>query len=399
MAELGIVAAALQIAQLAGAVALKAHSICNKLEHAPRVVKSHLHSVRSFTFILNALRSALEIVSVDQPCIRDILSTESQASITQLLQYCDEEANSCNAILQPLVPQDEKKLKGAWKRLLSIKMAEEIERHLKNLDSLQSQLSLWYSHHLMLLTCQVNLRVTSIDSRLQSLQQGVLSSLSTREPSVFETETMFNEVCNRLASRPSLLADLARNNLRRQKPGHPLCRCRQNSRHTIDLSYLSIRYQHRSTTGHKPGCPHFGQSLAKRMETTLRCSLASRSIEINIARLGRLMMFDLSFIPIVDEHTAPSLKRFRDAHGQINEVLQIGYQDRPCPSRDPITEQSLSNVKQAMQELLEGLIDDLQTNQYSARDQSRHGSTLLHVGYQHPSHVCCNINFDLYLMS
>ena len=344
---------------------------------------------------MHALRSALETVTADQPCIRDILSAKSQASIRQLLQYCDEEADSCSSILQPLEPQDETKLKGAWKRLLSIKMAEKIERHLKNLDSLQSQLSLWYSHHLMLLTCQVDLRVTSIDSRLQSLQQGVLSSLSTREPSIFETETMYNEICNRFATRPQLLANLVSDDSQSMKPGHSFCRCRQLSRHTIDMSYLSIRYQDRSTTGHKPGCPYFGKSLAKRMETTLRFSLASRSIEINIARpqyLGRSMMFDLSFIPIVDEHTAPSFKRFKDALLQISRVLGTGYQDPPCPSRDPITEQSISNVKQAMQELLNGLAEDLQTNQYSARDQSSHGSTLLHVGYHHRSHVYSTID-------
>ena len=91
MAELGIVAAALQIAQLAGAVALKANSIYRKLEHAPRLIKSHLHSVRNFTSMLEALKAALETVSVDQPCIRDILSVESRASITELLRYCTTE--------------------------------------------------------------------------------------------------------------------------------------------------------------------------------------------------------------------------------------------------------------------------------------------------------------------
>ena len=393
MAELGIVAAALQIAQLAGAVALKTNSIYYKLEHAPRVIKSHLHSVRNFTFMLSALKSALEIVSVDQPCIRDILSAESRTSIIQLLQYCNEEAISCNAILQPLEPQDEHKLKGAWKKLLSIKMGEEIEQRLKNLDSLQSQLSLWYSHQLMLLTCRVDLRVTNIDSRLQLLQQEVLSSLSTREPSVLPIEKMFNQMCNHIASRPSLLADLAKNNLQWGKSEHLRCRCRQMSKHTIDMSCVSIRYQHRSTMGHQPGCAYSGQSLVKRMETSLRFSLASRSIEINLARpqhLGHIML--LSFISIVDEPTAPSFKRFRDAHSQINKVLSMSCQDSPCPSRDPITEQSLSNVKQAMQELLDGLIEDLQTNQYSARDQSSHGSTLLHVGYQYPYYVYSTID-------
>lgn len=383
MAELGAIAAALQIAQLAAAVALKANSIYSKIEHAPRVIKSHLHSVGNFISMLKVLESALKIVSVDQPCIGDVLSTESQNSITQLLQYCNEEANSCNTILQQVEPQNGNKLKEAWKKLLSMKMGEEIEQRLNKLDSLQSQLSLWYSHQLMLLTCRVDLRVTNIDSRLQSLQQEVRSSLSTREPSVSGNQLIFNQMCNHIASRPSVLADLARNNFLWRKLEHSRCRCRQISRQTIDMSYVSFRYQHRSTMGHQTGCDYSGQSLAKRTETSLRFSLASRSIEINLARpqpLGQL--FGLSIISIVDELTAPSFKRFTEAHPQINGVYNIGNQDPLCPSRDPITEQSLSNVKQAMQELLDGLIEDLQTNQYSARDQSSHGSTLLHVGYQ-----------------
>ena len=388
MAELGIVAAALQIAQFAGAVALKANSIYFKLEHAPRVIKSHLHSVRHFASVLEALHAALENASVDQPCIRDILSAESRASITQLLQSCNEEASSCITILQPLEPQDGHKLKGAWKKLLSIKKGEEIEQRLKNLDSLQSQLSLWYSHQLMLLTCRVDLRMTKLDSRLELLQQDFQSSLSTPERSVPAIEKMGNQICNYFASRPSLLADLARNDLPWRKPERLRCRCRQTSKHTIDMSCVSILYQHRSSTGHQPGCACSGRSLLEKMETSLRFSLASRSIEIHLARphyLGHIMLF--SFISIVDELTAPSFKRFRDAHWQINKILAIGYQDSPCPYRDPVTEQSLSNVKQAMQELLDGLVDDLRTNQYSARDQSTHGSTLLHVCYQYSCYL------------
>ena len=397
MAELGIVAAALQIAQLAGAVALKTNSIYYKLEHAPRVIKSHLQSVRNFTFMLNALKSALENVSVDQPCIQDILSAGSRTSITELLQYCNEEAISCNAILEPLEPQHEHKLKGAWKKLLSIKMGEEIEQRLKRLDSLQSQLSLWYSHQLMLLTCRVDLRVTNMDSRLQLLQQEVLTSLSSREPSVLPFEKMLNHISNHIASKPSLLPDIARDISQRRKPEHLHCRCRQMLRHTIDVSCASIRYQHRSTMGHQPGCAYFGQTLAKRMETSLRFSLASRTIEIILARpqhLGNMMELGLSLISIVDDLTAPSFKRFREAQAQINGVLRVGFQDPPCPSRDPVSDQNLSNVKHVMQELLNGLVEDLQTNQYSARDQSKHGSTLLHVRYQHPSTVCCTTGIE-----
>ena len=400
MAELGAVAAALQIAQLAGAVALKANSIYSKIEHAPRVIKSHAHSVSNFISILKVLESALEIVSVDQPCVGDVLSTESLTSITQLLRYCNEEADSCNAILKVVEPQNGKKLKEAWKKLLSMKMEEEIEQRLKKLDSLQSQLSLWYSHQLMLLTCRIDLRVTNIDTRLHLLQQEVLGGLNTREPSVSANERIFNQMCNHIASRPSLVADVAWNNFLWRKPEHLRCRCRQISRYTIDMSCVSFRYQHRSTMGHQPGCAFLGQSLAKRMETSLRFSLASRSIEINIARpqpLGQL--FGVSIISIVDELTAPSFKRFIDAHRQINGVLRIGNQDPLCAFRDAIPERSLSNLKQAMQELLDGLIDDLQTNQYSARDQSSHGSTLLHVGNQHPSHVHCNVDLHLDLMS
>ena len=388
MGELGAVAAALQIAQLAGAVALKANSIYSKIEHAPRVIQSHLHSVSNFISILEALESALRVVSVDQPCIGDVLSTKSQTSITQLLHYCNEEANSCNKILRVVEPQKGNKLKEAWKKLLSMKMEEEIEQRLDKLESLQSQLSLWYSHQLMLLTCRVDLRVTNIDTRLQLLQQDVLGSLSTREPSVSANEMIFNQMCNHIASRPSLVPDLARNNFPRKKPEQSRCRCRQISRYTIDMSCVSFRYQHRSTMGHQPGCAYLGQSLAKRMETSLRFSLASRSIEINLARpqpLGQL--FGVSIISIVDELTAPSFKRFKDAHRQINGVLKIRNQDPLCAFRDPIPERTLSNLKQAMQDLLDGLIEDLQTNQYSARDQSSHGSTLLHVGNRHPFHV------------
>ena len=315
--------------------------------------------------------------------------------LTKKKLCCNDEANSCITILRPLEPQDGHKLKGAWKKLLSIKKSEEIEQRLKNIDSLQSQLSLWYSHQLMLLTCRVDLRMTNLDSRLQLLQQEVLSSLSSRERSVPAIENMGNEMCNKIASRPSLLAELARKSLPWRQPERLRCRCRQTSKHTIDMSCVSILYQRRSSIGHQPGCAYSGQSLIERMETSLRFSLASRSIEIHLARpqhLGHIMLF--SFISIVDELTAPSFKRFRDANWQINKILEIGYQESPCPYRDPVTEESLSNVKEAMQELLDGLEEDLQTNQYSARDQSTHGSTLLHVGYQYSCYVYPTVKIE-----
>ena len=70
MAELGAAVAILQIAQLPGQVALKTHSIANKLKHGPRVIKSNLSFVNDFAYILRALESALNVESVDRPGTR-----------------------------------------------------------------------------------------------------------------------------------------------------------------------------------------------------------------------------------------------------------------------------------------------------------------------------------------
>ncbi len=121
MAELGAAVAILQIAQLLGQIALKTHSIANKLKHAPRVIKSNLNFVNDFTYMLRALESALGVESVDRPGIRDILSNESRGYVQELLQRCNDEATSCDTLLLPMVPQDGKAWRESWKRILSIK--------------------------------------------------------------------------------------------------------------------------------------------------------------------------------------------------------------------------------------------------------------------------------------
>ena len=98
MAELGVAAAILQIAQLTGQVALKTNSLAHKLRHAPRTIKSNLRFVNDFTFMLHALESAFKVDSVDRSCIRDVLSDESQDYVQELLQRCNEEVTSCDSL-------------------------------------------------------------------------------------------------------------------------------------------------------------------------------------------------------------------------------------------------------------------------------------------------------------
>ena len=375
MAELGVAAAILQIAQLTVQVALKANSIASKLKYAPRVINSNLRSVHDFIHKLQALESALKDDSVDQPRIRNVLTDESRDYVQKLLQRCNEEAKSCDSLLLPIVPQQGRTWKEAWKRILSIKREEDITQGLKNLDSLRSQLSIWYSHQLMLLICRAHLSVTNVDDRLQSLHQEVSRELTTSprfDTSVMAIDKLADEICNRIASRPSLLADLAHNEYQRRRPSHLGCRCQQMAKCTIDLNYKIVRYQSRSIEDHKPGCLYFGRNLAKSFESSIRFSLLSRCIDVTLARpqyLGRFMV-----ISIVNKVTAPSFERFRYARREVNDTL--GNND---VFRGDITDENSSKVRRVMQELLEGLVDDLQIGKYSARDQSADGSTLLHV--------------------
>lgn len=92
------------------------------------------------------------------------------------------------------------------------------------------------------------------------------------------------------------------------------------------------------------------------------------------------MLFGLNIISIVDDLTAPSFELFRDAARSIGRTLELGDRQNSLDVfRGSITAQSLSSVKQTMQDLLDALAEDLQNERYSARDQSRNGSTLLHV--------------------
>jgi len=388
MAELGIAAAVLQIVQLAGVVALKTNSISGKLRHAPQVIKGHLHSVNDFTCTLRALEHALEVESVDQPCLRHILCDESLSSIEELLQRCDEEASACDAILQAVAPQGGTKFREVLKRISSIQKEEDISQRLKTLDSLKSQLSIWYSHQLMLLTCRTHLGLTNLDSRIESLNLEVHRGLSIREPSTLAVEKLANEFCHRLASRPSQLAGLAGDESKRKRSCNLVCRCRQVLQSARGSNYGFIRYQNRTAESHQPGCPFFGQRLASRVERSLRCSLISWSIEITMARpscLGPTMLFGLNVISTVDDLTAPSFERFRDAARKISRTLKRSdCQTLLSIFGGLIMAQSLSSVKQTMHDLLDALADDLQNGRYSARDQSRDGSTLLHV-----SSRCC----------
>ena len=198
-------------------------------------------------------------------------------------------------------------------------MEEEINQRLRTLDSLRSQLSIWYSHQIMLQMCRTNLAVTNVDDRLQALHQEVSTGLITMNTSVMAIDKLADEICNRIASRPSLLADLAQHDTQRRRPSYLGCRCQQFLKHTIELDYKFFRYQKRIVESHKPGCPYFGRHLAKRIESSLRCSLFSRCIEISLARPQCLGSF--SVISIVDELTAPSFERFRQASREVCNAL------------------------------------------------------------------------------
>lgn len=412
MAEIGAAASVLQIIQLAATITLKTSILYSKFKHAPRAIKNHLCYIEGFNRILCALKATLE--RSDPPCLRDVISVESRAAIQRLLQRCEQEVNSCNVLLKSFLPNDEAKWKETWKRLSSIRKEEEIQTQLQYLDSLRSEVSLWYSDQLLLLTCELHLYVkTTVDSRLQSLQQQVEQGFNEHtvsidkerqlilsdsrnnqrqdngaqsQPSPLPIALLAEEICHRLASRPELLAKVAREDTEGKNIHNMSCQCGRMLKQKSAVDCGFIRYQHRAIESHKPGCPYFERNLEKRMELSLRVSLISRSIDITLAMSnapGALTLYlQLLDFPIVDQRIAPCFRRFQSAEQEIRWLLWDGpiipYQ---IPFRNPIPEQKLLRVRYSMESLYNGLLEDLQTTKYSARVQSDNGSTLLHVSF------------------
>ena len=149
---------------------------------------------------------------------------------------------------------------------------------------LPSLLGTWYSYRLMFVVCQVNLSATNVDDRLQSLHEKVLKGLTTLDPSGTTIDRSADEIGFHITSRPSLLANLVCNDFQRRRPSHPSCRCQQMPKHAGNLDYKSFYYRKHTVDGHKPECPCFGRNLAKRLESSLRCSFVSHCIETTLAR-------------------------------------------------------------------------------------------------------------------
>lgn len=85
-----------------------------------------------------------------------------------------------------------------------------------------------------------------------------MRSLSTSESSTAAIDRLADEISNRFASRPSLLATLTGDCFQPKNLSHRGCRCqcRQMSELIAGMNYGSIRYQRRSVEAHKPGCPY-----------------------------------------------------------------------------------------------------------------------------------------------
>ena len=155
------------------------------------------------------------------------------------------------------------------------------------------------------------------------------------------------------------------------------------SKLAIILEYNSFRHQKRTIEGHKPSCPHLGRIFSKSIKTHFHFSIFSRCVEISLTRpqhLKRKTILGLNIIPVVNASKAPSFKRFRHANREVRKALGLDSRITRTPIFGfDMKDAKVTEVKQAMQELLEGLVDNLQAGKYSARDQSWSRSTLLHI--------------------
>jgi len=421
MAELGAAASVLQIIQLAATLAFEASILCSKFKHAPRAIKNHLCHIEGFNRILSALKATL--ARSHPPCLRDVISVESLAAIQQILQRCEQEVNSCDLLLKSFLPKDEVKWKETWKRFSSIRKEEEIRTRLQYLDSLRSEISLWYSDQLLLLTCESHLYVkTTVDGRLRSLQQQVEQGFNEHavsidrelpdlrsnqrpdggapsQPSSLPVAPLAEEICHRLASRPGLLAKVAEEDSGGKSIRTAGCQCGRMLKQQSAAYCGFIYYQHCTTENHKPGCPYSEQNLEKKMELSIRVALISRSFDITLAMSnapGAHTLY-LRFLEVhtVDKRTAPSFGRFKSTELEIRRLLWEGpnvlYQ---FPFPDPIPKHKLLRVRHSMESLYNGLLEDLQTARYSARVQSDGGATLLHVSFLRSVAWISNYRFD-----
>ena len=59
----------------------------------------------------------LKVEPVDRSCLQSVLSNESRRYVQELLQRCDEEVTSYDALLVPIVPQDVSMRRDSWKRI------------------------------------------------------------------------------------------------------------------------------------------------------------------------------------------------------------------------------------------------------------------------------------------
>lgn len=84
--------------------------------------------------------------------------------------------------------------------------------------SIAAQYLIWYSYQLIFVVCRVNLSVTNVDDRLQSLHQEVSKGLTTLDPSGTTIDKLADEIGNHFTSRPSLLANLVCNDIQRRRP-------------------------------------------------------------------------------------------------------------------------------------------------------------------------------------
>jgi hypothetical protein len=153
MAEVaGVVASIVQLIDIGGRVVIKLSRFCSDLQKVPHKIKRAKHQVDQLLSLLRCINS--DLTASDQGDASSLAGLRSPNHLhfaTHLVEDALHQAEELANILDDLAPRKDSLFNRGWRALVSLKKEEDIVERCSRLETLKSDLQMWYGHQSMVL--------------------------------------------------------------------------------------------------------------------------------------------------------------------------------------------------------------------------------------------------------
>lgn len=154
MAEtVAVVAAAVQFLDVGGRVLVKLSRLCSDLRRVPKTMKTAQHDLTTFLALTRMIQADLGASRTGPAStLNGVITAGSLDMAAATLGKCICEANELYNILSGIVSErSDSVTKKAWLAVVGVKKKQKIVDGFVRLQSLRSELNVWYSHETLAL--------------------------------------------------------------------------------------------------------------------------------------------------------------------------------------------------------------------------------------------------------